>query len=959
MTEKDITKLLQGQFLNQKALAHKLEAVTTQQKTEMENLLEHLKFQGIIGIHDDSYYLIAEQGIKLAKVSLKKRNFVVLRPIPDGDEIKISGAEADGLLLGDLIYVKEAQGFYHGIDYLKPVESFKGRYSLTASGKQQLLVDYLNQCGKTVLISSVDESIKDTINQGDLVIGQIQSYSNNVYTVAVSRILVKADKVGSDISMIITSNDAPIDFPEEVLAQAKSIPTELKQEDYLERTDLREETIVTIDGNDSHDFDDAVSVKKCGSGYEVSVHIADVTHYVRPSSPLDDEAVFRGTSIYVADRVVPMLPFELSNGICSLNPGVDRVCLTVVMKVDGMGNVFSSNVFKSVIRSHGRLTYDGVNNFFEGKDVDYSDDIKQTLSLLHDCSKAIRRRRELQGSMKLSSTEIKFKLDENGQPTDLTKEVQGESEKMIEDLMVIANCEIAKLLKSHHIPVLYRIHEQPPLQKLINFRDFIKKMNPKLLASFPKTEDITGSRLNDFLASIEDENLRSVISYMMLRALAKAKYSPEEKGHFGLAEPFYCHFTSPIRRYPDDIIHRLVKDYLIDEKPFEYDDVFAYLQMMGDRTSASEARADIISRKVDDLESAKYMTQHIGEVYHGKITGMVLRGMFIETEIGIEGFLAYHCMHGDVFNFDDKSYSVVGKHHPELSFTIGTPIDIAVLASNPDKLEIDFSTPEFYKANAVSLSEAEREDLSLNGLRVYEEDEDFVSMTGRARFSDRRGGYGYDRYDRNTGDSTGDNGETSMERKHSGSGYDSSERGRDDRRGSFGSRDGGSRSGGFGRGGSRGSYGSRDGGSRFGSRDNRRPFGRDDDKPKASFDSQTVPEQERRFDDRKPQRKTYSDHQGYSAPREEYGDDGFERRDRRPSYSDRGGDRRSSYSDRGSSDRRGSYGSRDGGFSRGGSRGSYGHSDRGGDRRSSYSDRGSSDRRSGGFRGRSSGHNDR
>jgi VacB/RNase II family 3'-5' exoribonuclease len=260
-------------------------------------------------------------------------------------------------------------------------------------------------------------------------------------------------------------------------------------------------------------------------------------------------------------------------------------------------------------------------------------------------------------------------------------------------------------------------------------------MDSRLAITFPRTADLSGARLNDFLDGIKDEGLRSAISHMMLRALAKARYCPDELGHFGLAELDYCHFTSPIRRYPDDIIHRLVKDYLIDQKSFDYDEVFAKLEELGDLTSAEEVRSDVIERAVDDLESSKYMLNHIGQMYHGKVVSMVQRGMFVETEIGIDGFLAYHCMHDDVFKFDDMSYSVIGKHHPEISFTIGTPIDIKVLASNPAEQEIDFATPEFYDRYALNLSEEDREDLSLNGIRIEDED-DYEPMMGRARYHD-------------------------------------------------------------------------------------------------------------------------------------------------------------------------------------------------------------------------------
>lgn len=731
MKETEIVNLLNGAQLSLKALEERTECYTAHDKEELNEILLHLLDGGIIGKNGNTYFLLKDSGLFLSKVIVKNRNFVILKEIPSGEEHRISGEEADQLLLNDLVYAREFQeGVYHCTDYYKPTTTLKGYYTLDKNGKEKLSVQYLDACGKKVLISSVEDNLKEKISQGDLVDTQMISFKGNTINVKVTELLVKADEVGSDISMIISEQGAPLKFPEEVIAEAKSIPTSITEEDKEGRTDFTEECVVTIDGDDAHDFDDAVSVREFGTGYEIRVHIADVTAYVKPGHPLDDEAKSRGTSIYVADRVVPMLPFELSNGICSLNPNVERLVLTVTMDVDPMGNVFSSKIEKGFIRSHGRLTYHQVNDFFEGKDVGFSEEIKKTLTLLHEASLSIRKRRHRQGSLTLDSTELKFHLDEDGMPTSVEKMKQGESEKMIEDLMVIANCAVARELKKAGVPVLYRIHEFPPMDKLSTFRDYLKKM--KLIKSFPKTENLSGARLNDFLESIDDDGIRSSVSIMMLRSLAKARYSPEDLGHFGLAELDYCHFTSPIRRYPDDIIHRLVKDYLIDKKAVDYDEIYNHLDNMGDVLSREEVRADKIQRESDDLESAKYMTMHIGEQFHGKVVGMVQRGMFIETDLGIEGFLAYHCMHGDFFRYSDKDFAVYGKD-TDISFSIGTPIDIKVLASNPKKREIDFATPEFYDQYASELSEEEREDLSLNGIRVYYDDEAPL-MTGKARF---------------------------------------------------------------------------------------------------------------------------------------------------------------------------------------------------------------------------------
>lgn len=731
MTENQITKLLKNQQLSHKALVEKVEAKTDKEVEELDSLLNHLQSNGIVGIHNTFYYLLKDQGVFLAKIIVKTHNFVVLKSIPDGNEVKISGEESDQLLIGDLVYAKEfQQNTFHCLDYYKPVTSLKGKYSLTKSGKEQLLVSYLNDAGKTILISEIADGLE--INQGDLIEGEMTSFEGNTITVKITKKLVSAADVGSDISMIISENDGRLEFPESVIEEAKNIPQQLEEKDYENRVDFRNHTIVTIDGDDAHDFDDAVEAKRLGKGYEIVVHIADVTHYVKPNHPLDDEAIKRGTSIYVADRVVPMLPFELSNGICSLNPGVDRLTLSVTMQVDALGNVFYSRVERGVINSHGRLTYKQVNKYFEdGVGEDLSKDIKETLDILREASKAIRRRRTLQGAMKLDSTELKYQLDENGMPTDVIKLKQGESEMMIEDLMIIANCSVDRMLKNAKIPSLHRVHEFPPLEKISILKDYLKRMN--LLSDFPKTDNISGSRLNDFLDTIKDENLHSAVSYMVLRSMAKARYTPENLGHFGLSELDYCHFTSPIRRYPDDIIHRLVKDYLIDEKKFDYDSVYSYLDTMGDNLSDLEARADKIERDVNDLEAAKYMSMHIGEQYHAKVVSMVQRGMFVQTDLGIEGFLAYHCMHGDYFKYNANAFAVFGRL-TDISFTIGTEIDVKVLSSDISKGEIDFATVEFYDRFAVKLSEKQRASLARDGIQ-FASDEDYELMTGRPRFT--------------------------------------------------------------------------------------------------------------------------------------------------------------------------------------------------------------------------------
>ena len=370
MTEKEIVTLLKGKVLDFPSLASKAKALTKAQKNDLEETLNRLIFAGVIAKDEKHYFLLSDQHIFLGKIVAKSRNFAILKNIITNEEVRISGIESDGLLIGDLVYAKRfQQNTYHCLSYLKPVTSLKGYYSLDKDGKEILLISYLNNCGKKVLISGFSESLK--VKQGDLLKADIVSYKKDTFQVLVTGILVKADSVNSDISSIIALNDGKLDFPPEVLAEAKNISELITLEDKANRTDFTSHCVVTIDGDDAHDFDDAVEGKRLLKGYRVTVHIADVTHYVKPNHPLDDEAKERGTSIYVADRVVPMLPFELSNGICSLNPNEERLVLSVTMDVDSFGNVFSSKIERGIIKSKGRLTYRGVNQFFETNKSEY------------------------------------------------------------------------------------------------------------------------------------------------------------------------------------------------------------------------------------------------------------------------------------------------------------------------------------------------------------------------------------------------------------------------------------------------------------------------------------------------------------------------------------------------------------------------------------------------------------
>lgn len=722
----------------------------------LHRMLYELVFEGKISFDGTKYTCIVGTHVELGKCVSKKNKFVFVNLVRENKiDVKLTGRASDDMLIGDYCYVIcDFDRFgYNDARYFCPLQNItelKGNYKNDENGDGALSIGYLDLAGYQI---RVKECVPEHVGIGDYVSATILARKPKLLEVRIDKVLVQAGNVGSDISQIIASHDAPMNFPEEVMDEAKAIPQALRPEDYADRKDLRDECIVTIDGDDSRDFDDAVSIEKKDYGWTIGVHIADVAYYVRPGHPLDNEAKNRGTSIYVADRVVPMLPFELSNGICSLNPDVDRLTITCRSDIDLRGNVIRSEVYPSVIRSHGRLTYNQVNHFFETGESDvFSDEIKKSLTELRACAAAIRARREKQGAMKLDSTELHFKLDENEFPVEVEIKTQDESEKMIEDMMVVANCEVAKLLHKLDIPTLYRVHENPPKEKLDLLIAYVKKLG--MMSKFPNKENITPKALSDFLGQVDDEKLRKAMSIVMLRSMAKARYTPEPLGHFGLAEPDYLHFTSPIRRYPDTVVHRTLHEFVFNHKPFDKVSRHDYLESLGDDLSGDEKRAQAIERSVDDLESSKYMSTHIGEKFHGFIVSFIDFGMFIQLDNGIEGLLPFEYMSLDKYEYDDRTLTVrdvtPGNEH---EYNLGDDIDVCVYSCNINNRRITFCSEAFFEELGRNLTPEQMEALKKNDITVTTEAEYLKNRHDEYRFSHRRpskfGGAG--RFDKKDG----------------------------------------------------------------------------------------------------------------------------------------------------------------------------------------------------------------
>jgi ribonuclease R len=494
---------------------------------------------------------------------------------------------------------------------------------------------------------------------------------------------------GTDILSIVKQFKFPTEFPTKVQQFAENVPLFLTDKDIEGRTDLRDMVTFTIDGADAKDFDDAVSIEILPNGnYKLGVHIADVGHYVKYNAPIDKEAYLRGNSVYLLDRVIPMLPHELSNGICSLNPNQDRLTLSVFMEIDKKGNVIDHKILEAVINSKKRCIYDDVSDFLENDDERAKEklssiltELKQMEELMH----ILNEKRQRRGSIDFDFPETYIELDENGKPIDVRKYDRRIANRLIEEFMLVCNETIAEEFHWAEVPFLYRIHEDPNPEKLAEFSKFIHNFGYAL-----KGQEIHPKELQMLTHEIKGKREESVISTLLLRSMKKAVYSPASEGHFGLAAKFYCHFTSPIRRYPDLVIHRIIKDYLKGRLNGDRQaQLERILPEIADHTSMTERRAEEAEREVDDLKKAQYMAERIGEEFDGIVSSVTNFGLFVQLENTIEGLVHFNSMDDDFYRFDEENYYIIGERTNRI-YRLGDAVRIEVIGADVGKRNIDF-----------------------------------------------------------------------------------------------------------------------------------------------------------------------------------------------------------------------------------------------------------------------------
>lgn len=504
-------------------------------------------------------------------------------------------------------------------------------------------------------------------------------------------VLGHKDDVGTDIISIIKKHKLPEEFPEKVLESAKRIPETISQEETDRRRDLRNETIVTIDGADAKDLDDAVSLKKLENGnYLLGVHIADVTHYVKEMGALDKEALKRGTSVYLVDRVIPMLPVKLSNGVCSLNPKVDRLTLSCNMEIDKSGKVVNHEIYESIVKTTERMTYRDVSNILENEDKELINKysyLVDTFKNMEELALILRKRRIDRGSIDFDFDESYIVLDENGKPIEIRKAERRIANKIIEEFMLICNETVSEHFYWTETPFVYRIHEEPDMEKIEAFNKFIHNFGYHLKGI---TNEVHPSILQDLIKKVEGRKEEKIINTLMLRALKKAQYSPQNLGHFGLAAPYYSHFTSPIRRYPDLQIHRIIKETLqgklTGKRVKKLKEIVA---KSSEISSERERLAMEAERETDDLKKTEYMTYHLGEEFDGIISSVTSFGMFVELENTIEGLIRISSLVDDYYIFDDANYLFRGERTKK-TYRIGDSVRVKVIKADVSQKEIDF-----------------------------------------------------------------------------------------------------------------------------------------------------------------------------------------------------------------------------------------------------------------------------
>ncbi|WP_022847192.1 MULTISPECIES: ribonuclease R [unclassified Desulfurobacterium] len=659
-----------------------------------EKLKEMAKSGKLVKLKGAKYALPEKLNLIVGKLCAYKEGFGFVDPLEGGKGVFVPGRNMAGAMNGDIVAVQVVKEGKDGkregkivsiID--RAVKKVVGR--VEKYKKHCFVVPEDKRIRYDVILTSEDFK---NVEDGDYVVAEIISYPSETRG-PVGRVVENLGKSGPklDIELIIRKYDLPVEFPQEVLEEAEKIPQEVSISDIKGRVDLREQLTFTIDGETARDFDDAVAIEKLPNGnYRLFVHIADVSHYVKPGSALDKEAYNRGTSVYFPDRCIPMLPERLSNGICSLNPDVDRLTFTCEMEINRHGIVVDYKIYESVIHSKARLTYNIAQKIIDGDEEAKRDfpHVVESLNHMYRLAQILHRKRYKRGSIDFDLPEPVVVLNAEGEPIDIYKAERLWSHRLIEEFMIIANETVAEFMFWADYPSVYRIHESPDREKLAEFLNFVKSLGIKV----PNIKnDVQPKLLQKILEQVAGKPEEKLVNYLMLRTMARAKYSPDNIGHFGLASTCYTHFTSPIRRYADLQLHRLIKMALKGE--FNSDNISFWeekLERICKHITERSINADEAERDVVQLKQLQYAVNHVGEVFESIVTGVSEQGLFIETvEELIPGFVHVSSLKNDYYICIPKQYCLLGERTKTL-FRIGDRVLAKLIGVDVENRKAEF-----------------------------------------------------------------------------------------------------------------------------------------------------------------------------------------------------------------------------------------------------------------------------
>lgn len=672
--------------------------VTKEERPQLQEVLEELLTEGKIEVNKRGKYKKAEESDLTGTFIAHQKGFGFVEIEGREEDIYIPESETGGAFHQDTVQVKILPS--------KEGKRREGRViKVLARGITEVVGTYQKSKNFGFVVPDSLRFTKDIFIpaerskgavDGHKVLVEITDYGSQTKKPEgrIKQIIGHINDPGTDILSIVYAYDLPLEFPERTMNQAQRVASEVSEADRAGRLDLRDWQIVTIDGEDAKDLDDGVSLTKEGGIYHLGVHIADVSNYVQENSALDREALKRGTSVYLVDRVIPMLPHVLSNGICSLNAGVDRLALSCMMDIDERGNVVGHQIAETVIKVTERMSYTSVKKILEDREeaeISRYRELVPMFELMEELAGILRRKRRQRGSIDFDFPETKIILDREGHPTEIKPYDRNVATKIIEDFMLIANETVAQDYYWQEIPFVYRTHDTPDPEKIQQLATFINNFGYAIKNT---RDEIHPKELQKLLAKIEDSPEEMLISRLTLRSMKQARYTVDCTGHFGLAAKYYCHFTSPIRRYPDLQIHRIIKENLRgrmnEGRISHYTEI---LPGVADQTSRLERRADEAERETEKLKKAEYMEQFIGDEFEGVISSMTAWGMYVELPNTIEGLVHVTNMYDDRYYYQEETHEMFGVETGKV-YKLGQKVKVKVIGTDRQARTIDFAVAD-------------------------------------------------------------------------------------------------------------------------------------------------------------------------------------------------------------------------------------------------------------------------